>query len=102
MPSTSLPFGVGRRRRAIATAAALLGAACLAPGAASAGPSQHVPAGLPVATKACKVDTSPGYPSCKRTSKAKVAIRLPDPWFTTRPCKHDTSPNYPSCGNDPR
>ena len=102
MFSTPLPSGLLRRSRAIATTAAVLGAVCLSPGAASAGPSQHVPDDLPAATEACQVDISPGYPSCAPPSEAKVAIRLPDPWFTTKPCKHDTSPNYPSCGNESR
>ena len=83
-----------------AIVAAALAAACLVPAAASA--AQHTPPDLPVAVKACKLDTSPAYPSCGGISPAKVAVVLPDPWFTVEVCKHDTSPAYPSCGSDPR
>ena len=99
MFSTPIPSGIRPRRRAVATLAAVIGVACLAPATASAGPPQHTPPDLPVATKACKLDTSPSYPSCGGISEATVAVRLPDPWFTTEPCKHDTSPSYPSCGS---
>jgi hypothetical protein len=63
MVSTAVQPTARRRRGAVAIATALIGAACLAAGSASASPSPYAP-DLPLKTKVCKLDTSPSYPSC--------------------------------------
>ncbi len=68
------------------------------------GPAQasSAVADLPVAVKACRLDTGPNYPSCVRDLILRGSPGVPgivplDLPLTVKVCKVDTGPNFPSC-----